>query len=116
MQEDTTKRVHELVEAVYRSESRPILATLIRLLGDFDAAEEALHEAFAVAVEQWSRMVFRPIRGRGSSPRAALRRSIACGGVRGSTRRCLPSPSDWKPAPVTPRHGTTRVSRTTNCG
>ena len=55
MQEDTTKRVHELVEAVYRSASRPILATLIRLLGDFDAAEEALHEAFAVAVEQWSR-------------------------------------------------------------
>ena len=55
MQEDTTKRVRELVDAVYRSESRPILATLIRLLGDFDAAEEALHEAFAVAVEQWSR-------------------------------------------------------------
>jgi RNA polymerase sigma-70 factor (ECF subfamily) len=55
MREDTTYRVRELVEAVYRSESRPILATLIRLLGDFDAAEEALHEAFAVAVEQWSR-------------------------------------------------------------
>jgi RNA polymerase sigma-70 factor (ECF subfamily) len=54
MREDTTKRVRELVEAVYRSESRPILATLIRLLGDFDAAEEALHEAFAVAVEHWS--------------------------------------------------------------
>jgi len=55
MREDTTKQVRELVEAVYRSESRPILATLIRLLGDFDTAEEALHEAFAVAVEQWSR-------------------------------------------------------------
>src|SRR5262245_62737516 len=55
MREDTTKQVRELVEAMYRSESRPILATLIRLLGDFDAAEEALHEAFAVAVEQWSR-------------------------------------------------------------
>jgi RNA polymerase sigma-70 factor (ECF subfamily) len=55
MTEDTTKRVRELVEAVYRSESRPILATLIRLLGDFNAAEEALHEAFAAAVEQWSR-------------------------------------------------------------
>ena len=52
MQEDTTKRVRELVDAVYRSESRPILATLIRLLGDFDAAEEALHEAFAGGVEQ----------------------------------------------------------------
>lgn len=41
------------VETVYRSESRRILATLIRLLGDFDLAEEALHEAFFVAVERW---------------------------------------------------------------
>ena len=55
MREDTTKRVRELADAVYRSEARQILATLIRLLGDFDAAEEALHDAFAVAVEQWSR-------------------------------------------------------------
>src|SRR5712691_10233621 len=55
MREDTTKRVRELVDALYRSASRQILATLIRLLGDFDAAEEALHDAFAVAVEQWSR-------------------------------------------------------------
>src|SRR5439155_4778389 len=55
MREDMTKRERELVDAVYRSEARPILATLIRLLGDFDAAEEALHEAFAVAAEQWSR-------------------------------------------------------------
>jgi RNA polymerase sigma-70 factor (ECF subfamily) len=55
MREDTTKRVRELVDSVYRSESRQILATLIRLLGDFDAAEEAMHDAFAVAVEQWSR-------------------------------------------------------------
>jgi RNA polymerase sigma-70 factor, ECF subfamily len=53
--EDATKRVRELVDAVYRSESRQVLATLIRLLGDFDAAEEALHDAFTVAVEQWSR-------------------------------------------------------------
>src|SRR5437016_9298757 len=44
-----------MVDSVYRSESRQVLATLIRLLGDFDAAEEALHDAFAVAVEQWSR-------------------------------------------------------------
>src|SRR5215831_15942292 len=55
MREDTTKRVRELVDAVYRSEARQILATLIRLLGDFDAAAEALHDAFAVAVEQWAR-------------------------------------------------------------
>jgi RNA polymerase sigma-70 factor (ECF subfamily) len=53
--EDTTKEVRELVDNVYRTESRQVLATLIRLLGDFDAAEEALHDAFAVAVEQWVR-------------------------------------------------------------
>lgn len=45
----------ETVDAVYRAESRHVLATLIRLLGDFDAAEEALQEAFAVAMEQWPR-------------------------------------------------------------
>jgi RNA polymerase sigma-70 factor (ECF subfamily) len=44
-----------MVEAVYRSDSRRVLATLIRLLGDFDLAEEALHEAFAAAVERWPR-------------------------------------------------------------
>lgn len=53
--EPTVKQAREVVDAVYRSESRQVLATLIRLLGDFDAAEEALHDAFAVAVEQWSR-------------------------------------------------------------
>jgi RNA polymerase sigma-70 factor (ECF subfamily) len=44
-----------LFDEVYRSESRQVLATLIRLLGDFDLAEEALQEAFAAAVEQWPR-------------------------------------------------------------
>src|SRR5262249_61570340 len=43
------------LEATYRGESRRVLATLIRLLGDFDAAEEALHEAFAAAAERWPR-------------------------------------------------------------
>ena len=43
------------VDAVYRAESRRVLATLIRLLGDFDAAEEALHDAFVAAVERWPR-------------------------------------------------------------
>jgi RNA polymerase sigma-70 factor (ECF subfamily) len=47
--------MRETVEAVYRSDSRRVLATLIRLLGDFDLAEEALHEAFTAAVEQWPR-------------------------------------------------------------
>jgi RNA polymerase sigma-70 factor (ECF subfamily) len=47
--------MRETVEAVYRAESRRVLATLIRLLRDFDLAEEALHEAFAAAIEQWPR-------------------------------------------------------------
>jgi RNA polymerase sigma-70 factor, ECF subfamily len=46
-------RAREVVEAVYRSDSRRVLATLIRLLGDFDLAEEAMHEAFAAAVLRW---------------------------------------------------------------
>ncbi len=48
-------RIRETVDSVYRSESRRVLATLIRLLGDFDLAEEGLHDAFAAAVEQWPR-------------------------------------------------------------
>jgi RNA polymerase sigma-70 factor (ECF subfamily) len=47
--------MRDTVDAVYRSESRRILATLIRLLGDFDLAEEALHDAFTAAMEQWPR-------------------------------------------------------------
>jgi len=47
--------VRAVIDAVYRTESRRVLATLIRLLGDFDRAEEALHDAFAAAVEQWPR-------------------------------------------------------------
>src|SRR4051812_34568069 len=55
-----------MVEAVYRSESRRVFATLVRLLGDFDLAEEALHDAFASAVEQW------PKSGVPANPRAWL--------------------------------------------
>jgi RNA polymerase sigma-70 factor (ECF subfamily) len=51
----TTDSVLETVNAVYLSDSRRVLATLIRLLGDFDAAEEALHDAFRAALEQWPR-------------------------------------------------------------
>src|SRR5205807_4884436 len=46
--------VADRIDEIYRADSRQVLATLIRLLGDFDAAEEALHDAFAVAIEQWS--------------------------------------------------------------
>lgn len=42
-------------EAVYRRESRRVLATLIRLLGDFDLAEKAMHDAFRAALAQWPR-------------------------------------------------------------
>ncbi|HMA41478.1 MAG TPA: RNA polymerase sigma factor [Gemmatimonadales bacterium] len=55
MSADAADPVREMVDAVYRSESRRVLATLIRLLGDFDVAEEALHDAFAAAVEHWPR-------------------------------------------------------------
>ncbi|MDR4479553.1 MAG: RNA polymerase sigma factor [Nitrospira sp.] len=66
MSEERTPGIREVVDRIYRSESRQVLATLIRLLGDFDAAEEALHEAFTVAVEQWDRD------GVPSNPRAWL--------------------------------------------
>jgi RNA polymerase sigma-70 factor (ECF subfamily) len=59
-------RTRETVEAVYQTDSRRVLATLIRLLGDFDLAEEAMHEAFAAAVEQW------PRDGTPANPRAWL--------------------------------------------
>ncbi|WLQ14364.1 RNA polymerase sigma factor [Hahella aquimaris] len=53
-QEENAKlSARQQIEAVYRAESRRILATLIRLLGDFDLAEEAMHEAFAAATDQW---------------------------------------------------------------
>jgi RNA polymerase sigma-70 factor (ECF subfamily) len=54
------------VEAIYRAESRRVFATLVRLLGDFDLAEEALHEAFRAALEQW------PREGVPANPRAWL--------------------------------------------
>ncbi|HZO20329.1 MAG TPA: sigma-70 family RNA polymerase sigma factor, partial [Gemmatimonadaceae bacterium] len=55
-----------IVEEIYRHDSRRVLATLIRLLGDFDLAEEALHDAFAAAVERW------PHEGVPANPRAWL--------------------------------------------
>jgi RNA polymerase sigma-70 factor (ECF subfamily) len=51
----TTVDLNQRLDAIYRDESRRILATLIRLLGDFDRAEEALHDAFRAALEQWPR-------------------------------------------------------------
>ena len=62
----TTDFIHETVNTVYQSDSRRVLATLIRLLGDFDLAEEAMHDAFRAALEQW------PRDGVPSNPRAWL--------------------------------------------
>ena len=63
---DAAARAREAVDAVYRSDSRRVLATLIRLLGDFDLAEEALHTAVAAALEVW------PSDGVPANPRAWL--------------------------------------------
>lgn len=62
----TNDSVHQVIDALYASESRRVLATLIRLLGDFDRAEEAVHEAFRAALEQW------PCEGVPANPRAWL--------------------------------------------
>jgi RNA polymerase sigma-70 factor (ECF subfamily) len=60
------EEIRAKVDVIYREESRRVLATLIRLLGDFDLAEEALHEAFRSAIEQW------PREGVPANPRAWL--------------------------------------------
>ena len=63
---DGSAFTQEGLEALYRAESRRVLATLIRLLGDFDLAEEALHDAFVAALERW------PVDGVPDNPRAWL--------------------------------------------
>jgi RNA polymerase sigma-70 factor (ECF subfamily) len=55
MSDDALQHIRDTVESVYHTDSRRVLATLIRLLGDFDLAEEALHDAFTAAVERWPR-------------------------------------------------------------
>ena len=62
----TSPDTRAAIDAIYRADSRRVLATLIRLLGDFDLAEEALHDAFAMAVERW------PADGIPLNPRAWL--------------------------------------------
>ncbi|HEY2975743.1 MAG TPA: hypothetical protein VGJ48_24730, partial [Pyrinomonadaceae bacterium] len=53
--EQIHKQIREQLDSLYRVDSGRILATLIRLLGDFDLAEEAMHEAFAAALSLWPR-------------------------------------------------------------
>jgi RNA polymerase sigma-70 factor (ECF subfamily) len=63
---DSAASMRERIDAVYREESRRVFATLVRRLGDFDLAEEALHDAFRAALEQW------PQKGAPSNPRGWL--------------------------------------------
>jgi RNA polymerase sigma-70 factor, ECF subfamily len=63
---DAAERLRDTISAIYRDDSRRVFATLVRLLGDFDVAEEALHDAFRAALEQW------PQDGVPANPRAWL--------------------------------------------
>ena len=99
------------VDAVYREESRRVLATLIRLLGDFDLAEEALHEAFRAAIEQW------PRDGVPANPRAWL---VSTGRFKAIDRIRVRSTTNWpsscRPKPRISRPCSTLTSRTIGCG
>src|SRR5258708_20056829 len=75
--------MRDAVDGVYRTESRRILATLIRLLGDFDLAEEALHDAFTAAMEQW------PRDGMPDNPRTSL---VSAGPFKATHRIRPPGP------------------------
>lgn len=66
MDVDANQRIRATVDRLYRSESRRVFASLVRLLGDFDLTEEAVHDAFKAALEQW------PASGVPAKPRACL--------------------------------------------
>jgi RNA polymerase sigma-70 factor (ECF subfamily) len=83
-----TDHVRETVNAVYLSDSRRVLATLIRLLGDFEVAEEALHDAFRAALEQW------PRDGVPANPRAWLVSAGRFKAIDGIRRRARFDPLD----------------------
>src|SRR5260370_5896769 len=83
MNADAAERVRETAAAIYRTGSRRVFAALVRLLGDFDLAEEALHDGFRAALEQW------PRDGVPANPRAWLvsaGRFKAIDGIRGRAR------------------------------
>jgi RNA polymerase sigma-70 factor (ECF subfamily) len=100
--ESANEEVRAIVDAVYTAESRRVLATLIRLLGDFDLAEEALHDAFTAAMDQW------PKQGVPANPRAWLISAGRFKAIDGMRRRMrfdaalagrldtgIVSPEDW---------------------
>ena len=100
MNDIPAEQLRRKVDAVYRTESRRVLATLIRLLGDFDLAEDALHDAFAAALTQWGRD------GVPADPRAwlvSVGRFKAIDGLRGARG-------------VVPRNGRKKTARTTSFG
>jgi RNA polymerase sigma-70 factor, ECF subfamily len=86
MTANAVDQVRETVDAVYRAESRRILATLIRLLGDFDVAEDALHDAFRAALEQWT------VEGVPDNPRAWLVSTGRFKAIDALRRRARPLP------------------------
>ncbi len=88
--------VQQIVDAVYRDESRRIFATLIRLLGDFDIAEEAMHDAFKAALEQW------PHSGVPGNPRAWLISAGRFKAIDGIRRHARFQSLDELPEPVDP--------------
>ena len=80
--------LHEQLDAIYRADSRRVFATLVRLLGDFDLAEEALHDAFRAALRAMAAgRCAGKSRAPGSFRPAGSRRSTRCGAVPGSMRR-----------------------------
>jgi RNA polymerase sigma-70 factor (ECF subfamily) len=94
--EDAAEQVRERVDTVYRSDSRRVFATLIRLLGDFDLAEEALHDAFRAALEQW------PREGVPANPRAWLVSAGRFKAIDGMRRRARFDALDDVAEPVDP--------------
>lgn len=91
-QENAAQGVRETVDAIYRAHSRHVFATLIRLLGDFDVAEEGLHDAFRAALEQW------PREGVPANPRAWLVSTGRFKAIDGIRRRARfePLPDDME--------------------
>ena len=85
--------VRATVDAIYQSELRRVLATLIRLLGDFDLAEEALQDAFRAALAQWPRA------GVPANPRAWL---VSAGRFK-AIDACAAAPASMPPWPSWPR-------------
>ena len=92
--ESAADDIRRRVEDVYRAESRRVLATLIRLLGDFDLAEEALHDAFAAALERW------PGEGLPANPRAWLVSTGRFKAIDGLRRRTRVRTAERIPEPI----------------